>query len=60
MKSLIYKNNYFFILHLLFLLSGAYLLLNYSKDDVLWLLIFLTQYYLKITQIYIQTLLFQF
>ena len=34
MKSLIYKNNYFFILHLLFLLSGAYLLLNYSKDDV--------------------------
>ena len=34
MKHLIYKNILFFILHIIFLLAGAYLLLNYSKDDV--------------------------
>ena len=34
MKSLIHKNLLFFILCLLFLITGAYLLLNYSKDDV--------------------------
>lgn len=34
MKFLIYKNNYFFILYFLFFLSGAYLLLNYSKEDI--------------------------
>lgn len=34
MKFLINKNIFFFVLYLLFFLSGAYLLLNYSKDDV--------------------------
>jgi len=33
-KFLINKNIFFFVLYLLFLLSGAYLLLNYSKEDV--------------------------